>query len=89
MARGQISRQQVDVFKALLTASDWITSAEVAEQTGVSHRTARKHLFDLVQLGIIEQRAVSPGHRYKVVDDRARSHAEKLRPAAEALGVRL
>ena len=91
--RSEISRHEVAVFQALAAvAPKWLPSQTVAERAGVAPRTARAHALRLVRLGVLEQTAVFPGHRYRVADnadDRNPDYMARLRRTADILDVSL
>jgi predicted ArsR family transcriptional regulator len=98
-----ISRHEVQIFRELLNATEWLSTSELAEQAGVSPRTARAHVTKLVGQGIAERAEVFPGYRYRIAqratgNDWGRPGAPpppvvaylgQLRNAATALGIRL
>lgn len=67
-----------------------MTAREIANEAGVAPRTARAHVLKFVQLGIVDQASVFPGHRYRVSEHASkwnRSYCDRLARAAEALGM--
>lgn len=92
MERSEVSRHEVAVFRAMLQASGWVSSKDIASAAQVAPRTARSHALKLVRLGVADQADVFPGHRYRLSDhagQRNRGYVDRLRRAAEALGVQL
>jgi DNA-binding IclR family transcriptional regulator len=93
MDRSEVSRHEVDVYRTLMAAgSTWLSSKEIANRAAVAPRTARAHALKLVRLGVAEQAEVFPGHRYRIsefADQRSRGYADRLRRAADVLGVTL
>jgi DNA-binding IclR family transcriptional regulator len=91
MERSEVSRHEVDVYRALAAAgSAWLSNNEVAQRAGVAPRTARAHTLKLVRLGVAEQAEVFPGHRYRIAEfaeQRNRGYVDRLRRAAEVLGI--
>jgi hypothetical protein len=87
MERNAVSIHEVRVFQCFTAApSQWFTAAQVAEVAGVAARTARAHALKLVQLGILDQLAVFPAHRYKLAvkaDKRNKGYYQRLIQAAE------
>ncbi len=89
MERNEISRHEVAVFKVLVDGG-WLTSRDLAERASVAPRTARAHALKLVKLGIVDQAEVFPAHRYRLSEfaaKRNRTYMDRLRQAAEVLGV--
>lgn len=76
-------------YRALTSARSWLSSAELAARAGVVPRTARHHALRLVRLGIVEQAAVFPGHRYRLAEEGVgdTAYLARLLHAAEVLGV--
>lgn len=90
MESNEISLHQVKVFQAVRSSSQWITSKEVANLSGVADRTARSHLLKLVKLGLIDQAEVFPAHRYRVSDfagKRNLAYLQRIEKAAEVFGL--
>jgi hypothetical protein len=89
--KAEISIHEVRVWMAFDSQPDaWITNKELADTAGVAGRTARAHTLKLVRLGILDEAAVFPGHRYRLsgrVDKRNAGYLLRLRSAAEAFGV--
>ena len=92
MERSEVSRHEVAVYSALVSAEKWLTSADIATRAVVAPRTARAHAQKLVNLGIAEQAEVFPGHRYRLAefaDKRNRGYLDRLERAADALGMEI
>ena len=88
--KNEISAHEVRVHQAVISAGTWVTSKYVAEAAGVAARTARQHLFRLVNLGIIDQEEVFPGHRYRAsefAEKRNKTYVQRLARAKEVLGL--
>lgn len=63
----EISVQQCRAFRFLQeTKSRWITSVELATGAKIAERSARQYAKRFVDLGIIDQAEVFPGHRYRL-----------------------
>jgi DNA-binding IclR family transcriptional regulator len=87
--RNEISRHEILVYQTL-ARGEWISSREIAEQSGVAHRTARAHALKLVRLGLVEQVEVFPGHRYRLSEhaaQRNRGYSDRITRAAAVLGM--
>lgn len=92
MERSEVSRHEVAVYSALMKATTWLSSKEIADRAGVSPRTARAHALKLVRLGLLDQAEIFPGHRYRLsehADKRNRGYVDRLAKAAEVLGLSL
>ena len=89
MATPTISRHEVQIFRELLATTGWLSTTELAEQAGVSARTARAHVTKLVGEGIVERAEVFPGYRYRIAQRATGDYLGQLRNAATALGIRL
>jgi DNA-binding IclR family transcriptional regulator len=91
MERSEVSRHEVSVYQTLAAAgTGWLTSKEIAERAGVAPRTARAHALKLVQLGVVDQAEVFPGHRYRLAEHAAkrnRGYVDRLTRAAEVFGM--
>jgi hypothetical protein len=92
--RNEISRHEVEVFRALMAhAQTWKTNAELAADCSkVSARTVRAVTLKLVKLGVIDQAEVFPAHKFRLADmaaKRNRGYVDRLHRAAEVFGVRL
>jgi DNA-binding IclR family transcriptional regulator len=83
----QISAHQIRIFDFVSTADCWVTSGEIAERAAVSQRTARALARKLVRLGVFQQAAVFPGHRYRLAVQPARDHLERIKAARQALNI--
>ena len=73
-----------------MRAQAWMTNKEVAEKTGVSLRRTSFHTNNLVQLGILDQAEIYPGHRFKIsmrADKRNTGYLKRLQQAGEIFGV--
>lgn len=62
----EISEHQLKVFDFVKKSGRWLTTAQIAEGSGVCKRTVRHHTLRFVAIGIFEKADVSPGHRYRV-----------------------
>lgn len=92
--RNEISRQEVEVFRVLLLNSKtWMTNKDLAQQCkGVAPRTVRAMTLKFVNLGILDQAEVFPGHMYRIAakaDKRNRGYVDRLRQVAEVFGIDL
>lgn len=90
MERNEISLHEVKAFLALRSASDWITSKDIAERAGIAPRTARLHALRLVRLGIVDQAEVFPAHRYRLASNarnRNVNYLQRLEQACEVFGL--
>jgi hypothetical protein len=92
--RHEVSRHEVAVYQVLAgRAGTWMTSTEIARAAKVAPRTARAHVTRLAALGVLDVAdEVFPGRRYRLAADAGdgpRSYADRLRRAAEVLGVGL
>lgn len=90
MERNEISRHEVLVYLALADGG-WMTNRQIAERvSGVAPRTVRAHTLKLVQLGLVEQAEIFPGHHYRLSDhaaQRNRGYFDRLERAIEILGL--
>lgn len=66
MERNEISIHEARAYLAFRTAEGWMTSKDLAARAGIAPRTARLHALRFVQLGIVDQAEVFPGHRYRL-----------------------
>ena len=67
----------------------WVTNKDIAQGTGVSVRRVSFHTNNLVQLGILDQAEVSPGHRFTLspkADKRNIGYVRRLQQAGEIFG---
>lgn len=92
--RNEISRHEVDVFRALvLNADSWQTNTDIAAACqAVAPRTVRAVTLKLVQLGVLDQAEVFPAHRFRLASKAAkrnRGYVDRLHRAAEVFGVQL
>jgi hypothetical protein len=92
--RHEISRHEIAVYQACAgRAGKWLTSGEIAGASKVAPRTVRNHVAWLAALGVLDVAdEVYPGRRYRLpadAGDGPRSYADRLRRAAEVLGVGL
>ena len=92
--RNEVSRQEVEVFRALLAnVKQWKTNTELADEcSGVAPRTVRAMTLKFVKLGLVDQAEVFPAHKFKLADKadkRNRGYADRLRRAAEVFGIDL
>ena len=94
MERAEISRHEVQVFAVLARKpAAWLSNTNIAaELDDVAPRTVRQHTQRLVKLGLVEQREVFPGHRFRLAEkarQRNGGYLDRLNGAAEALGIPL
>ncbi|MGL5912021.1 MAG: hypothetical protein ACRCZP_18600 [Phycicoccus sp.] len=93
MEKSEVSRHEIAVYQAIARGGDkWISSAEIASRADVAPRTARAHALKLVQLGVVDQAEVFPGHRYRLSEfagKRNRGYVDRITRAAQALGIEL
>ena len=66
MEKAEISLHQWKIYDCLMKESTWLSNRDIAHQTGVSLRRVSFHTNNLVQLGILDQAEVYPGHRFKI-----------------------
>lgn len=59
------SRHETAIYQ-VLKRGEWLTSKQIAAETGISGRTVRHHLLRFVRFGIAEVTAFYPGHRYRL-----------------------
>jgi len=86
MEKAEISLHQWKIYDCLVKRQAWMTNKEIAEQTGVSLRRTSFHTNNLVQLGILDQAEVYPGHRFKAstkADKRNTGYLRRLQQAGE------
>jgi predicted ArsR family transcriptional regulator len=62
-ARGPVSAKQAVVLQALRTAGEALSADQVAAAVGIHPNTARFHLRNLLQDGVIEEHGGAPGGR--------------------------
>jgi predicted ArsR family transcriptional regulator len=86
METNEVSRHQVLVFRSLKDGT-WVTSKEVAERAKVAERTARAHLKRLVDLGLLDEAKVFPGHRYRLSEKAEKRNGAYVRRLEEAASV--
>jgi predicted ArsR family transcriptional regulator len=89
MESSEVSVHEVKVF-ASTSRTEWKTSRDIAQESQVSGRTARKHLLKLQKLGLLDVAEVFPGHRYRrslLADKRNASYLQRLTHVAEIFGV--
>jgi hypothetical protein len=94
MERNEISRHEVEVYRVLRAAGQtWLNNADIADRADrVAPRTVRATTHKLVNLGVVDQAEVFPGHRFRIADragQRNREYLDRLHRAAEVLGVQL
>lgn len=90
MASNKISIHRVRVFQFLATAGGWQTNRDIVNGASVAPRTAASLTKNLVELGILEQAAVFPAHRYRVSEHtthRAKAYMDRLVEAAKIFGL--
>ncbi len=93
MEHNEVSAHEVKIFLALGAAHpEWLTNKDIASRLqDVAPRTVRAHTLKLVQLGIVDQAEIFPGHRYRLSDKaekRNRAYTNRLLQAADILGLR-
>ena len=89
MEKSEISHHELRTYKALKSATTWLTSREIAAQAKISPRTARAHVTKFVNLGLIDVAEVFPGHRYRwseKADKRNAAYLKRLERAMEVFG---
>ena len=93
MEKNEVSRQEIEVFRVLLGSQAWMSNREIASACkDVADRTVRAMTLKFVQLGLVEQAEVFPGHRYRVcpkANKRNRGYVDRLKHAADVFGVAL
>lgn len=91
METGEVSLHRLKVYRFLRDAKGWKSNHEIAAGCdGVSHRTVRLHTKALVDLGILDQAEVFPGHRFRVseqAEKRNKAYVMRLNAAAEVFGL--
>jgi DNA-binding transcriptional ArsR family regulator len=90
MEQNEISEHQARIFRFLQQHTQWQTSQQVAIGAQVAMRTARHHLLQLTQLGLLDQAEVFPGHRYRLsskADKRNGAYMRRLETACEIFGM--
>ena len=92
MEQAEISEHQWKIYDCLIKGQRWMSNREIAEFTGVSLRRVGFHTKNLVQLGILDQAEVYPGHRFKVAskaEKRNFGYIQRLQQAGEIFGTHL
>jgi DNA-binding IclR family transcriptional regulator len=89
MEKAEISEHQWKIFDCLTQANTWMSNKDIAQKTGVSLRRTGFHTNNLVQLGILDQAEVYPGHRFRVSDKASKrntAYVLRLKQAGEIFG---
>jgi predicted ArsR family transcriptional regulator len=89
METNEVSLHQLKVFDCVAAATGWVTSKQVTDSVGISGRTVRAHLLKLVNLGLLDQAEVFPGHRYRLsahAEKRNKAYLQRLDKAREVFG---
>lgn len=94
MERSEISIQEVRIFETLLREKTrWLSNHELFSLTeGVGRRTVRATTHKLVELNLLDQAEIHPGHRFRLssmAEKRNKAYWDRLHFAAEVLGVAL
>jgi predicted transcriptional regulator len=91
MERNEISIQEAKVYKHLRNnPQSWMTNRDIELAVNIPARTVRAETLKLVKLGIIDQRELFPGHRYRWCDKankRNTGYLQRLEQAAEMFGI--
>ena len=91
METNETSLHEIKVYAALSSdPTAWLSSAQVAERTGIAPRTARHHLLKLSRLGVVDCAEVFPGHKYQVAkkaSKRNSGYVQRLEKAREVFGL--
>lgn len=74
MEKSEVSLHEAKIYQALSTGQ-WFTSKGLAAAANVSWRTARHHLHRLVELGLLDQAELFPGHRYRLSEFASKRNA--------------
>lgn len=86
MEKAEISIHQWKIYDCLVKSQTWMSNKDIAQKTGVSLRRVGFHTNNLVQLGILDQAEVYPGHRFKIsnrADKRNTGYLRRLVQAGE------
>jgi predicted transcriptional regulator len=89
MEKAEISIHQWKIYKCLHERNRWMTNKDIAQATDVSLRRVSFHTNNLVQLGILDQAEVYPGHRFKISPKASKRNAGyllRLEQAGEIFG---
>jgi len=84
----EISPHLTKVYRSF-DVDDWKTSASIAAAVEISPRTARKHLLALTEAGVLEQKDLFPGYRFRLIpkpSPAARKLIGEIEAAAEVFG---
>ena len=80
-----ISTHEVRVYLAIKSAQRWLTNKDIQMLVGdIANRTVRHHTLKLVNLGLIDQAEVFPGHRFRWTE--ATERRKRLEDAALVFG---
>jgi DNA-binding IclR family transcriptional regulator len=89
MESAEVSLHQLMVYEAVKNSTGWITNKDIAKLSGVNERTARAHVYKLVNLEVFEQAEVYPGHRYRLSEKakkRKVAYLDRLDQARKVFG---
>jgi len=84
MEKAEISVHQWKIYECLLRSKAWMSNKDIAQQTGVSLRRVSFHTNNLVQLGILDQAEVYPGHRFRFSQQANKRNTAYLRRLQQA-----
>lgn len=89
MTKETTSIHEVKVYLALKSfEGKWASNHELSRfASGVSPRTIRAHVLSMVKLGMVEQMAVFPGHRYRLAEKADKRLVRRFDAAAEVFGL--
>jgi len=85
---GVLSEHLYRVLRVLESKRGWLTAKEIAASANVAPRTARNHLLTLVLSGIVDEKRVFPGHRYKLrksIPKAAKAYLTRIRSARDVV----
>ena len=87
-----LSTHHVKVFLAFKAHPlVWYSNLEIADLSGVAHRTARLHTAKLAKAGVLDQEQVFPGYRFRLAakpTKPAQDYVTRLARAAQVFGLR-
>ena len=88
MENKEVSVHEAKAYNFIKQQTGWVTHGQIAEGAGIAERTARAYTVKWGRLGVIEQAAVFPGHRYKLADKAANnSYVRRLETVCQILGI--
>ncbi len=88
MEKAEISLHEIKTYMALKQAKGWLTTHEIAAQTGVHPRTARLHALRFLEMGIVDRVEVFPAHRFRIAAAaKDVAYVNRLEHACEVFGV--